>query len=40
LMLMQQTTAGKQIHTDMQWLDRNTQGNRPVNAIAHCFCAF
>ncbi len=40
LMLMQQTAAGKQIRTDMQWLDRNTSGNRPVNAIAHCFCAF
>ena len=36
--LIQQTTMGKQIHADLQWLDRN--GSKPVNAVAHCFCTF
>jgi protease-4 len=36
--LIQQTGMGKQIKTDLQWLDRNS--GKPVNAIAHCFCTF
>jgi protease-4 len=36
--LIQQTGLGKQIKTDLQWLDRNS--GKPVNAIAHCFCTF
>jgi protease-4 len=35
--LIQQTGMGKQIKTDLQWLDRNR--GKPVNAIAHCFCS-
>jgi protease-4 len=39
LALLHQTGLGKQVHADLKWLDRNTTG-KPVNALAHCFCAF
>jgi protease-4 len=37
--LLQQTGLGKQVHADLKWLDRNGT-SKPVNALAHCFCAF
>lgn len=37
--LLQQTGLGKQVHADLKWLDRNN-ASKPVNALAHCFCAF
>jgi protease IV len=36
--LLQQSRLGQQVHTDLQWLNR--QNTRPVNALAHCFCVF
>lgn len=33
-----QTALGRQISTDLLWLNR--QGSKPINAVAHCFCAF
>ncbi len=36
--LLQQTRLGQQMHADLKWLNR--QNTRPINAVAHCFCAF
>lgn len=36
--LLQQTRLGQQMQSDLKWLDR--QSTRPINAVAHCFCAF
>lgn len=36
--LLQQTRLGQQMHADLKWLNR--QSTRPINAVAHCFCAF
>ena len=33
-----QTALGQQVSHDLLWLNR--QGSKPLNAVAHCFCAF
>jgi protease-4 len=33
-----QTALGRQVSHDLLWLNR--QGSKPLNAVAHCFCAF
>jgi protease-4 len=38
LALANQTQLGQRVGADLLWLNRN--GSKPVNAIAHCFCAF
>jgi protease-4 len=38
LMFINQTPMGKQVSTDLLWLNRNS--SKPINAVAHCFCAF
>ena len=36
--LLRQNAMGRQIHADLKWLENRS--GRPVNAVAHCFCAF
>ena len=36
--LLRQNALGRQIHADLKWLENRS--GRPVNAVAHCFCAF
>ncbi|HWR96673.1 MAG TPA: signal peptide peptidase SppA [Arenimonas sp.] len=38
LALANQTQLGQRVGADLLWLNRN--GSKPVNAVAHCFCAF
>ena len=38
LNLLRQNAMGRQIHADLKWLENRS--GRPVNAVAHCFCAF
>lgn len=36
--LLQQTKSGQQISKDLYWL--NSSAQKPINAVAHCLCAF
>lgn len=36
--LLQMTKSGQQINKDLNWL--NSSAQKPINAVAHCFCAF
>ena len=36
--LLHQTQSGQQIAKDLYWL--NSSAQKPINAVAHCLCAF
>jgi protease-4 len=38
LMFINQTQMGNRVSSDLLWLNRNS--SKPINAVAHCFCAF
>ena len=38
LMFINHTQMGNRVSTDLLWLNRNS--SKPINAVAHCFCAF
>lgn len=38
LTFLNQTQMGNRVSSDLQWLNRNS--SKPINAVAHCFCAF
>ena len=38
LTFLNQTQMGNRVSADLLWLNRNS--SKPINAVAHCFCAF
>ncbi len=38
LTFLNQTQMGNRVSADLLWLNRNS--SKPINALAHCFCAF
>lgn len=38
LMFINHTQMGNRVSADLLWLNRNS--SKPINAVAHCFCAF
>ncbi len=38
LTFLNQTQMGNRVSSDLLWLNRNS--SKPINAVAHCFCAF
>jgi protease IV len=38
LTFINQTQMGNRVSADLLWLNRNS--SKPINAVAHCFCAF
>lgn len=38
LTFINQTQMGNRVSSDLLWLNRNS--SKPINAVAHCFCAF
>ncbi len=38
LTFINQTQMGTRVNADLLWLNRNS--SKPINAVAHCFCAF